>query len=212
MSCRRQRSNPKIARRCIAPAGGAGPPPLPASKIFVRSWGSSVPEARGQGGPDAGPMAGPPVAGTGGRRRGGAVARGHSRSVVNDAARVPRGSLRAAAVVVVLSDITFCRTGATLAGKVCIVGPKDLFSPHDLQAKVFANYRTLPRASLLSPQADASWLPDARQMRQTRTWQLQTPSNKSHLATADAATGFQVARHEPRSSSGTTSGPESGNT
>ena len=58
--------------------------------------GRSVPEARGQGGPDAGPMAGPPVAGTGGRRRGGAVARGLSRNVVNDAARAPRGSLRAA--------------------------------------------------------------------------------------------------------------------
>jgi len=77
-------------------------------KLFVRSWGSSVPEARGQGGPDAGPMAGPPVAGTGGRRRGGAVARGHSRNVVNDAARAPRD---------IKVERAFCRTGATLASR-----------------------------------------------------------------------------------------------
>ena len=32
------------------------------------------------------------------------------------------------------------------------------------------------------------------------TWQLQTPSNKSYLATADIATGFQLGMHEPRSS------------
>jgi hypothetical protein len=50
-------------------------------KLFVRSWGSSVPEARGQGGPDAGPMAGSPRAFLRGeRRRGGAVARGRLRS------------------------------------------------------------------------------------------------------------------------------------
>ena len=39
-------------------------------KLFVRSWGSSVPEARGQGGPDAGPMAGPLAAFCGGAAEG----------------------------------------------------------------------------------------------------------------------------------------------
>ena len=36
----------------------------------------NVPECRGQGGPDVGTLAGPPAAGAGGRRRGGAVAGG----------------------------------------------------------------------------------------------------------------------------------------
>ena len=84
--------------------------------------GRSVPEARGQGGPDAGPMAGPPVAGTGGRRRGGAVARGHSRNVVNDAARAPRGSLRAAAAGGVLATSRSSAPSAAPARRSPVAG------------------------------------------------------------------------------------------
>ena len=53
----------------------------PARTNVCEVMGRSVPEARGQGGPDAAPMAGSPRdCFAGGRRRGGAVARGRLRS------------------------------------------------------------------------------------------------------------------------------------